>query len=59
MAQVLEEMGPAAVSKALSININSLNSWRKRRGLSGRRERTRLSPDQTGQPMPARPSPQT
>ena len=30
-------MGPAAVSKALSININSLNSWRKRRGLSGRR----------------------
>ena len=37
VVQILEERPPSAVSKALSININSLNSWRKRRGLSGRR----------------------
>ena len=39
LAQVLDELGPTAVNKDLSISLNSLDYWRRRRGLTERRGR--------------------
>ena len=51
VAQALEEIGATAVGRDLGISVNSLRTWRKRRGLPSRRGAVE-APAQEASPQP-------